>query len=274
MQPTTRLASGGAMPRVGLGTWPMVGDEARAAVLHALNVGYRLIDTSEQYANEDAVGDALRASGIAREEIFITSKFNARWHGFDLARQAYAASLRRLGVEYIDLFLVHWPNPWLDRYVDAWRGLIALRDAGEVRAIGTSNFLPAHIDRLLAETGVAPEVNQIELDPTLPQTERRAYHVLHGIVTEAWSPLGRGGELLRDPVVRELGARHGKSPAQVVLRWHVEHDVVPAPRSSNSRRIAENLDIFDFQLDRDELESLRVLDRGRAPERDPESHGH
>ena len=274
MQPTIQLANGAAMPRLGLGTWPMVGDEARAAVLHALSVGYRLIDTSEQYANEEAVGDAIRAGGIAREEVFITSKFNARWHGFDLVREACEASLRRLGVDYLDLYLVHWPNPWLDRYVEAWNGLIALRESGAVRAIGTSNFLPAHIDRLLAETGVAPEVNQIELDPTLPQTERRAYHKLHGIVTEAWSPLGRGGELLRDPVVRDLASRHGKSPAQVILRWHVEHEIVPAARSSNAERIAENLDIFDFQLALHELESLRVLDRGRAPERDPESHGH
>ena len=274
MRPTIHLAHGAAMPRLGLGTWPLVGDEARAAVLHALSVGYRLIDTSEQYANEEAVGAALRAGGIPREEVFITSKFNARWHGFDLVREACEASLQRLGVDYLDLYLVHWPNPWLDRYVDAWKGLIALREAGAVRAIGTSNFLPAHIDRLLAETGVAPEVNQIELDPTLPQAERRAYHQRHGIVTEAWSPLGRGGELLRDPVVRELASRHGKSPAQIVLRWHVEHEVVPAPRSSNPERITENLDVFDFQLASDELESMRVLDRGRAPERDPESHGH
>jgi 2,5-diketo-D-gluconate reductase A len=274
MQPTIRLADGAAMPRIGLGTWPLVGDEARAAVLHALNVGYRLIDTSEQYGNEEAVGAAFRASGIPREEVFITSKFNARWHGFELVRQACAASLRRLGVDSIDLYLVHWPNPWLNRYVEAWKGLIALRETGAVRAIGTSNFLPSHIDRLLAETGVAPEVNQIELDPSLPQVERRAYHKRQGIVTEAWSPLGRGGELLRDPVVRDLASRHGKSPAQVVLRWHVEHEVVPAARSSNAERIAENLDIFDFQLAPEELESLGALDRGRAPARDPESHGH
>lgn len=274
MQPTIQLANGAAMPRLGLGTWPMVGDEARAAVLQALDVGYRLVDTSEQYANEEAVGDAFRSSGIPRDEVFITSKFNARWHGFDLVRQACEASLQRLGLEYVDLYLVHWPNPWLGRYVDAWKGLIALREAGAVRAIGTSNFLPAHIDRLLAETGVAPEVNQIELDPTLPQTARRAFHQRHGIVTEAWSPLGRGGELLRAPVVRDLASRHGKSPAQVVLRWHVEHEVVPAARSSNAERITENLDVFDFQLAPNELESLRSLDRGRAPERDPESHGH
>ena len=262
------------MPRLGLGTWPMVGDEARAAVLHALSVGYRLIDTSEQYANEEAVGAALRAGGIPREEVFITSKFNARWHGFDLVRQACEASLQRLGVDYLDLYLVHWPNPWLDRYADAWKGLIALREAGAVRAIGTSNFLPAHIDRLLAETGVAPEVNQIELDPTLPQasgartTSATGSSRRHG---------ARSGAAVSSCATRSCASwprGTGSRPRRSSCAGMSSTRSCPPPRSSNPGRITENLDVFDFRLASDELESMRMLDRGRAPERDPESHGH
>jgi 2,5-diketo-D-gluconate reductase A len=271
---TLTLSGGATMPQVGLGTWPMVGVDARAAVAAALDAGYRLIDTSEQYANEVDVGHALRASGIPRHEIFLTSKFNVRWHGTELAKQAYAAALDRLGTDYLDLFLIHWPNPWLDRYVDAWRGLIALREAELVRAIGVSNFLPSHLERLIAETGVAPEVNQIELDPTLPQHEARACHARHGIVTEAWGPLGRDGTLLRDQVVEALAQRHGKSPAQVILRWHVEQGHAFTARSSNPMRIAQNIDLFDFTLDDADLDALAALDDGRMPGRDPESHGH
>jgi len=268
------LASGTTMPQVGLGTWPLLGDDARAAVQSALSAGYRLIDTSEQYANEEAVGQAIHASDVPRNEIFLSTKFNVAWHGFDLVAEACDAALGRLGTDYLDLFLIHWPNPWLDRYVDAWRGLIALRDQGRVRAIGVSNFLPAHIDRLLAETGVAPEVNQVELDPTLPQIELRAYHDAHGIVTEAWGPLGRDGQLLRHPVVVEIAERHGKSPAQIVLRWHIEHGLAFTARSSNPARIAQNIDLFDFHLEARDLESLAALAVGRAPQRDPETHGH
>lgn len=252
----------------------MTGETARAAVLHALESGYRLIDTSEQYGNEVPVGRAIRDSGLPREDIFITTKFNARWHGIELVKQAFKASSARLGVQHVDLLLIHWPNPWLDQYVDAWKGMLQLREQGHVRAIGTSNFTPAHIDRLIAETGVAPEVNQIELDPTLPQVARRAYHDKHRVVTEAWSPLGRGGELLRHPLVEELARRHGKSPAQIVLRWHVGLGVIPVARSSDPARIMENISIFDFEVTAEELSELSALDEGRAPARDPDSHGH
>jgi 2,5-diketo-D-gluconate reductase A len=262
------------MPQIGFGTWPLVGDEARDAVGHALAAGYRLIDTSEQYANEEAVGLAVRASGVPREQLFLTTKFNVRWHGRDLARQACDASLRRLGTDYVDLLLIHWPNPWLDRYVDAWRGLIALRDDGRVRAIGVSNFLPEHIDRLIAETGVAPEVNQIELDPTLPQTGRRAYHDANGIATEAWGPLGRDGELLRHPIVVGLAETYLRTPAQIVLRWHLEQGIAFTARSSNPSRIAQNLDLLDFELSAADLGLLDELDEGRLPTRDPTTHGH
>lgn len=268
------LTSGQRMPPVGFGTWPFVRDEARLAVGQALTAGYRLIDTSEQYANEGAVGQAIDESQVSRGDVFLTSKFNVRWHGVDLVRQACAASLKRLGTDYVDLFLIHWPNPWLMRYVDAWRGLIALRAAGHARAIGVSNFLPEHIDRLIDETGVAPEVNQIELDPTLPQRHIRAYHDAHGIITQAWGPLGRDGSLLRDPIVTQLADAHGRTPAQIVLRWHIEHGIAFTVRSSNQSRIAQNIDVFGFRLGAEDLELLNTLDRGRPPGRDPNTHGH
>lgn len=268
------LASGTVMPQVGLGTWPLTGDEARAAVRHALEVGYRLIDTAEQYDNEVAVGQAVRDSAIPREEIFLTTKFNARWHGRELAARACDNAMRRLGTDHLDLLLIHWPNPWLDRYTEAWRGLIRLRDQGHVRAIGVSNFLPAHIDRLIAETGVAPEVNQIELDPTLPQSAVRSYHDQHGIATEAWGPLGRDGRLLRDPTIVELARRHDRTPAQVILRWHLELHVAFTAGAANPQQITENIALFDFTLGPGDLDRMRRLDQGRPPARDPETHGH
>jgi 2,5-diketo-D-gluconate reductase A len=272
--PRVALSGGALMPALGLGTWPMVGEAAEAAVSAALGAGYRLFDTAEQYGNEGAVGRAIRDSGVPREEIFITTKFNARWHGEELVVDAYAAALARLGMDYADLLLIHWPNPWLDRYVQAWNGMIRLRAEGRLRAIGTSNFTEAHLCRLIEETGVAPEVNQVELDPTLPRKELRAFHDSHGIVTESWGALGRGGALLSDPVVTAIAGRHGKSPAQIVLRWHVEQGVVPVARSSDPRRIAENLDAFDFELSDEDLERLDGLDQGRDPVRDPGDHGH
>ena len=251
----------------------MLAAEATAAVAAALRVGYRLIDTAEQYGNESAVGIAVRESGVPREEICVETKLNARWHGEDLVIEGYELSLRRLGLDLADVLLIHWPNPWLGRYVDAWRGLIRLRDEGRVRVIGTSNFTPAHIERLLSETGVAPEVNQIELDPTLPRRDWRAFHETHGIRTECWSPLGRGA-ILADPAIAAVSARHGRTPAQVVLRWHVQLGLIPVVSSSHPTWIAENFDVFDFELTAEDLLHLEELDRGRAPARDPENHGH
>ena len=189
------------MPQLGLGTWPMSSAEAERAVPTAIEAGYRLVDTAYAYGNEDGVGAGLRASGLPREELFVTTKLNAEWHGVREVREAFVDSTRKLGVEYLDLYLIHWPNPDQDRYVDAWRGLCRLLDEGLVRAIGVSNFKPAHLERLLESTGVAPDVNQIELNPYLARTEPRAFHEKHGIVTQSYSPLDRGGELLREPVV-------------------------------------------------------------------------
>lgn len=262
------------MPLVGLGTWPMVGEEARQVTAVAIDAGYRLLDTSEQYGNEGAVGAAVRSSDVPREDIFVSTKLNARWHGEELVGEALDASLGRLGLEYVDLLLIHWPNPWQGRYVDAWRGMLRLREQGRARAVGVSNFLPTHIDALLEATEIPPEVNQIELDPTLPREELLAYHREHGIHTVGWSPLGRGGEMLADPVVVDLARRHDKAPAQVILRWQIEVGAGFVARSTNPERIAQNIDLFDFELGPDGMEALRALDRGRAPARDPETHGH
>jgi 2,5-diketo-D-gluconate reductase A len=260
------------MPRIGLGTSPMNDADAERAVRTALELGYRLIDTAENYRNEVGVGRALK--GVPRDEVFVTSKFNKRWHSVDGARQAFEASAERLGVEYLDLLLIHWPNPAQDRYVEAWQGLIALRDAGLVRAIGTSNFKPAHLQRLIDETGVAPEVNQVQLSPVWTKAAEREFHRQHGIVTEAWSPLGKGTDLLGHPAVQEIAKAHGRSPGQVVLRWETQQDVVPIPKSADRQRLTDNLAVFDFELTEAELDALSALDGSAKPPADSDHSGH
>jgi 2,5-diketo-D-gluconate reductase A len=273
--PNLQLRNGAEIPVLGLGTSPLQGAESAAQVQTALEAGYRLIDTAENYRNEDAVGQAVRDSGIDRSEVFITTKFNRRWHSVDGVRQAYEASLKRLGVDYIDLMLVHWPNPDQDRYVDALRGLEAvLKDTG-LRAIGTSNFKPAHLQRVLDETGITPDVNQIQLSPYSTRSASREYHAAHGIVTESWSPLGASSDELRNnPVITGIAKEHGKSPTQVVLRWHIQLDLVTIPRSSNPGRIAENIDIFDFELNEQEMSTISGLDRGESVVTDSDVFGH
>jgi 2,5-diketo-D-gluconate reductase A len=273
--PTLPLRNGAEIPVLGLGTAPIVGAESVRQVRAALEAGYRLIDTAENYRNEETVGQAVRESGIDRSEIFITTKFNRRWHSVDGVRQAYQASLNRLGVDYIDLLLVHWPNPDQDRYVDAVRGLQAVLDNGGLRAIGTSNFKPAHLQRVLDETGITPEVNQIELNPYSTRSASREYHAAHAIVTESYSPIGASsGGLRNDPVITEIAKAHGKSPTQVVLRWHLQLGLVAIPRSSNPGRIAENIDIFDFELTEQEMTKITALDRGDSEVTDSDEFGH
>ena len=272
--PTVRLLHDAEMPRLGLGTWPMDDAEAETVVAAAAGLGYRLFDTAENYGNERGVGRGLRASGVPREELFVTTKFNAEWHGVREARAAFELSAERLGVDYVDLLLIHWPNPRLDRYVDAYRGLVELLEGGHVRAIGVSNFKPAHLDRVLDATGVLPDVNQIELNPSVARRGPRAYHAEKGIVTESWSPIGKGGALLADPVVAGVAERHGRTPAQVVLRWHVELGLVPIPKSSNPERLRENLAIFDFSLTPADVEALSALDRGEGAATDSDVFGH
>jgi 2,5-diketo-D-gluconate reductase A len=272
--PTLTLANGVAMPSLGLGTSPMGDRAAEEIVAAALRGGYRLIDTAENYRNEGGVGRGIRASGVDRDEVFVTTKFNERWHGEAEARQAFANAAERLGLAHIDLLLIHWPNPQKDRYVDAWKGLLSLLEDGSVRAIGVSNFKPAHLDRLLEATGVAPHVNQIQLDPTRSRPEERAYHAAHGIVTESWSPIGAGAGLLADPRIVDLARRRSKTPAQIVLRWHVQLGLVPIPKTSKPERLAENRAVFDFELTQPDLEELGALDRHDEGVMDSDRFGH
>jgi 2,5-diketo-D-gluconate reductase A len=272
--PTVTLARGVSTPRIGLGTWPMTGKEGTAVVATAIALGYRLIDTAYAYGNEESVGRGLRASGIPREEVFVTSKLNGQWHGYDAAQVAFEASAKRLGVDYLDLYLIHWPMPTQNRYVEAWRGFAKLLEDGRVRAIGVSNFKPAHIDRLLTETGVLPDVNQIELNPTVTREATCAYLASRGIAAQSWSPIGRGGELLAAPIIAEIAQRHQKTPAQVVLRWHVELGLIPLPRSVNTQRLAQNLDIFNFALTAGEIAGISALDRGEQAAVDSDVIGH
>jgi 2,5-diketo-D-gluconate reductase A len=272
--PTVTLAHGVAMPALGLGTWPLDNLEAEATVAAAIAAGYRLIDTAENYGNERGVGRAVRASGVGRDELFVTSKFDGRWHSVEGVRKAFARSARRLGLERIDLFLIHWPLPARGRYVEAWRGLIRLLEDGDVRAIGVSNFKPAHLERLLAATGVAPHVNQIQLNPWIVRAAERRFHAAHGIVTESWAPIGKGGDLLAEPAVVRAARRHGRTPAQVVLRWHLQLGLVAIPKTAHPRRLVENLAVFDFALDADEMAEITALDRGGVGVIDSDVFGH
>jgi 2,5-diketo-D-gluconate reductase A len=262
------------IPALGLGTSPMDDAEAERVIAGAIRDGYRLIDTAENYRKERGVGRAMRASGVDRAEIFVTTKFNVQWHSVEGAQEAWAQRAERLGVDYIDLLLIHWPNPRQNRYVEAWKGMIKLLEGGKVRAIGTSNFKPAHIDRLLSETGVTPHLNQVQLHPRIPRQDHREYHEAHGIVTETWSPIGMGHDLLDEPIIVELAKKHARTPAQIVLRWHVQQGLLPIPKSSNRQRLAENLSVFDFELAEEDMRALDALDRHGEGAVDSDSMGH
>jgi diketogulonate reductase-like aldo/keto reductase len=260
--PSLALNSGHRMPQLGYGVFKVPLEETRTAVGSALEAGYRSIDTAAMYGNEEGVGRAIAESGIAREELFVTTKLNNDSHGFDEARAAFARSREKLGLDYVDLYLIHWPLPAGDRYVETWKALIALRDEGVVRSIGVSNFEPAHLERIMDETGVSPAVNQIELHPYLSQDALREFHTTHEIVTEAWSPIARGGELLHDQVITSLADKYGKTPAQIVIRWHLELGNVVIPKSVTPARIVENIDVFDIELDSEDVEAISSLSRG------------
>ncbi|MFD5394930.1 aldo/keto reductase [Streptomyces sp. NPDC127097] len=267
--PSITLNNGVAMPQLGYGVWQVEDEQASIAVGQALDAGYRSIDTAMIYGNEEGTGKALAASGIARDELFVTTKLWNADQGHDATLRAFDTSLAKLGLEYVDLYLIHWPLPARDTYIETYQALEKIYADGRAKAIGVSNFLPEHLERLLGETSIVPAVNQIELHPQFPQAASRAFHARHNIVTEAWSPIGQGKGLLEHPTLVELAAKHGKTPAQVVLRWHIQLGNVAIPKSVTPSRIAENIDIFDFELDDADLTALAGLDTGTRLGPDP-----
>lgn len=254
------LGDGHLIPQVGLGVWQTPDDVAVSAVQAALGAGYRHIDTAAAYRNEKGVGAGLRASGVPREDVLITTKVWNENQGYDNALKAIEASLQRLRLDYLDLCLIHWPSPHRGLYIDTWRALIKAQELGLVRSIGVSNFEVEHLDRVIGETGVTPVLNQIELHPRFQQTALRAAHVERGIKTKSWSPLGQG-QLLSDPLIAQIAAKHGRTSAQVIVRWHLDNGLIVIPKSVTPSRIAENFDVFSFALDAEDMAAIGGLDR-------------
>jgi 2,5-diketo-D-gluconate reductase A len=260
--PTVRLNNGVEIPQLGLGTARVSDEETRRIVREALEVGYRFVDTAASYENEVGAGQGIADSGVPRDEVFVCTKLRGREQGRESAKQALRSSLDRLGLDSVDLYLIHWPLPRLDRYVESWLAMEELLAEGLTRAIGVSNFLPEHLDRLAAASSTVPAVNQIECHPRDPQLEQRADDARRGIVTESWSPLANGGDVLAHPVVTGIAARLGRTPAQVVLRWHVQQGLVTFPKSSSRGRLVENLDVFGFALTDEDLAGIATLADG------------
>ena len=272
--PTYTLNDGATIPAVGFGTYPLKGEDGIAAMVSALEAGYRLLDTAVNYENETDVGEALRRSGLPREEVLVASKLPGRHHAYDEAVASVHGSLERLGLEYVDLHLIHWPNPSVDKYVEAWRALVDLQREGLVRSVGVSNFTEAHLTRIIDDSGVTPAVNQIELHPRFPQAEMRQVHERLGIRTEAWSPMGKRNAPLGEEPVTRAADRLGVTPGQVILRWHVQLGSLPIPKSSNPERQRQNIDIFGFELTEDEVAAISSLAerRGRLFGGHPDRH--
>ncbi|WP_026481839.1 aldo/keto reductase [Agromyces subbeticus] len=270
--PEYSLRDGNTIPALGLGTYGLDDQAGIDAITAGIADGYRLIDTAYNYGNEEAVGEAIRRTDVDRSDLVITTKLPGRHHGFDETIASFEESRSRLDLDWVDLYLIHWPLPRIDKFVESWRAMISLREKGLVRAIGVSNFTQAQLTRLIDETGVVPVVNQVELHPYFPQDELRAFHDEHDIRTESWSPLARRTELLAEPTVTEIAETHGVSPAQTVLRWHVELEAVPIPKSSDAARRRENLDVFGFALTSEEVDAISALSRGRIWGADPETH--
>ena len=273
--PLIPLNDGNSIPQLGLGTWPLDDDQVAAAVVRAVEAGYRHVDTAVKYGNERGVGNGIRATGLDRGELFVTTKLDGEFQGQDRAVAGLEGSLKRLGLDYVDLLLIHWPLPGRDQYVSTWQTFERLQAEGKVRSIGVSNFKPAHLERLMAETDVVPAVNQIQLSPAITRTAEREFHAKHGIVTESYSPLGGSGAgLLGAPILAKLAEKHGKTPGQLVLRWHIQIGLVTIPKTADPARMQENLDVFDFALDPQDLADLSVLDEGPGAGNDSDRTGH
>jgi diketogulonate reductase-like aldo/keto reductase len=269
--PTVTLNDDNTIPALGLGVAELSAEETESAVASALEAGYRMIDTASAYGNEEVVGRAVAASGIPRDELFITTKLATEDQGFQSSQDAIKASLERLGLEYVDLYLIHWPAEQNGKYIDAWGGIMRAREEGYIKSIGVSNFTPEHLSNIIELSYFTPAVNQIELHPLLNQAELRAVHAGYGIVTEAYSPLGVG-KLIELPAIADVAAAHGKSPAQVLIRWSLQLGNVVIPRSANPARIAENADVFDFELTAAEMDTINGLDDGTRFRPNPETY--
>ncbi len=269
--PSVALNDGTSIPQIGFGTWQVPPSEAHAAVSEALRVGYRHIDTAAVYANEAEVGQALADSGLARDEVYVTTKLWNPDHGYDEAMRAFDRSMAKLGIEELDLYLIHWQCVQFGKYVDTWKALIELRDSGRVRSIGVSNFKEPAMRAIIDATGVVPVLNQIELHPWSPQSQMRAVDAELGVATESWSPLA-SGELLDEPVLASIAAKHRKSTAQVMIRWHLQLGLIVLPKSVTPSRIAQNIEVFDFTLDDDDMQAIAALESGRRTGPDPDEY--
>lgn len=274
LSPLIELNDGHRIPQIGLGTWPLDDRQVADAVVQAVDAGYRHIDTAVKYGNEAGVGNGIRAAGIDRSELFITTKLDGEFQGQDRAVAGLDGSLRRLRLDYVDLLLIHWPLPRRDEFISTWKTFERLQAAGKARSIGVSNFKPAHLERLMNACDVVPSVNQIQLSPAVTRIVDIAYNRRHGVVTESWGPLGAGGDLLNAPVLARIAEKHGKTPGQIVLRWHVEQGLVAIPKSANPRRMRENLDVFGFALDADDTKAIATLDDGEDSGVDSDVQGH
>lgn len=272
--PTKTLNDGHILPTLGLGTVAIRGDKGMDKIVTAIQNGYRLIDSSTNYDNEGVVGEAIRRSGVPRADLFVTSKLPGKYHKYDDALMMIQESLHRMGLEYFDLYLIHWSLPKRDHYVEAWKALITAQKMGLIRSIGVSNFEPEHLDRIIEETGVTPAVNQIEIHPYWVQEERLAENKKRGIVTEAWSPLGRGTVSLDEDVLQKLAKEYDKTPGQIVVRWHLDRGILPVVKAGSPQHQRDNLDVFDFHLTEDEIASINQLNKpdGRVDGQDPNEY--
>ncbi len=262
-QPSAKLSDGNVIPQLGFGVWQVPNDITAQSVAEAIKVGYRSIDSAEGYRNEQGLGDAIRDADVLRSELFITSKLRNGGHAYAAALKSFDESMQKLRIDQLDLFLIHWPVPRQDQYVEAWKALVQLQRDGRIKSIGVSNFNRDHLERIIGETGVTPVVNQIELHPGFQQRGAREFHKEHGIAIESWSPLG-SGRWLNDPTIAAIGKKYGKSVAQTIIRWHLEEGLIVIPKSVTPSRIAENFNVFDFKLDADDMAKIAALDHPKG----------